>query len=47
MLTFLRVRTWLRVGHPTAATGLYEDAAALARLEGLAAHALSPGVRLT
>ena len=36
VLTFLRVRTWLRVDAPAA---LAADAAALARLEGLEAHA--------
>ncbi len=39
VFTFLRVRTWLRVDAPEAE--LVEDAAALARLEGLEAHARS------
>jgi histidinol dehydrogenase len=41
VLTFLRVRTWLRVDDPRAAAGLYADATALARLESLEAHARS------
>ncbi len=39
VFTFLRVRTWLRMDRPDA--GLVADAAALARLEGLEAHARS------
>jgi phosphoribosyl-ATP pyrophosphohydrolase/phosphoribosyl-AMP cyclohydrolase/histidinol dehydrogenase len=39
VLTFLRVRTWLRVDDPAAARELVEDAVALARLEGLEGHA--------
>lgn len=38
---FLRVRTWLRIDTPAQATELAQDAAALANLEGLAAHAAS------
>ena len=38
VLTFLRVRTWLRV-EAARAPGLLRDAAALARLEGLEGHA--------
>ncbi|MEQ9323494.1 MAG: histidinol dehydrogenase [Polyangiaceae bacterium] len=38
-LTFLRVRTWLQITTPTKATPLAKDAAALADLEGHAAHA--------
>jgi phosphoribosyl-ATP pyrophosphohydrolase/phosphoribosyl-AMP cyclohydrolase/histidinol dehydrogenase len=38
VLTFLRVRTFLAIDDPAAA-GLVDDAAALARLEGLEAHA--------
>jgi phosphoribosyl-ATP pyrophosphohydrolase/phosphoribosyl-AMP cyclohydrolase/histidinol dehydrogenase len=41
VLTFLRVRTWLRVDDARAAAGLYADAAAFARLETLEAHARS------
>jgi phosphoribosyl-ATP pyrophosphohydrolase/phosphoribosyl-AMP cyclohydrolase/histidinol dehydrogenase len=37
--TFLRRRTWLRVDDPASARELVEDAAWLARLEGLEAHA--------
>ncbi len=36
---FLRVRTWLRIDDPSAAADLVDDAVALARLEGLEAHA--------
>ena len=36
---FLRVRTWLEIDDPCAARQLTEDAVALARLEGLEAHA--------
>jgi phosphoribosyl-ATP pyrophosphohydrolase/phosphoribosyl-AMP cyclohydrolase/histidinol dehydrogenase len=41
VLTFLRVRTWLRIDDSRAAAGLYADAMALARLETLEAHARS------
>jgi phosphoribosyl-ATP pyrophosphohydrolase/phosphoribosyl-AMP cyclohydrolase/histidinol dehydrogenase len=36
---FLRIRTWLRVDDPAAVRPLAQDAAQLARLEGLEAHA--------
>jgi phosphoribosyl-ATP pyrophosphohydrolase/phosphoribosyl-AMP cyclohydrolase/histidinol dehydrogenase len=39
VLTFLRVRTWLRIDDPAGAVVLRDDAAALARIEGLEAHA--------
>lgn len=39
VLAFLRVRTWMKIDNPTGAAGLLDDAAALARLEGLEAHA--------
>ena len=41
VLTFLRVRTWLRIDDVNAAQPLVDDAAALARHEGLEAHARS------
>ncbi len=41
VFNFLRVRTWMCIDDTEAATGLVEDSAALARLEGLEAHALS------
>jgi phosphoribosyl-ATP pyrophosphohydrolase/phosphoribosyl-AMP cyclohydrolase/histidinol dehydrogenase len=41
VFTFLRVRTWLRIDDPRAAADLSHDAAALARLESLEAHARS------
>ncbi len=39
VLTFKRVRTWLHLDSPAAIAPLVNDAAALARLEGLVAHA--------
>ncbi|MEM7199111.1 MAG: histidinol dehydrogenase [Planctomycetota bacterium] len=39
VLTFLRVRTWLRLAEGPETRALARDAAALARLEGLEAHA--------
>lgn len=39
VLDFLRVRTWMRIDDLRAASGLLEDAARLARLEGLEGHA--------
>ena len=41
VLHFLRVRTWLRMADGPAARAMAADAAALARLEGLEAHARS------
>ncbi len=41
VLTFLRHRTWIRIDDLPAAQTLVRDAAALARLEGLEAHARS------
>jgi len=46
VLDFLRLRTWLRIDDADAARGLYADAAALGRLEGLEAHARSAELRL-
>jgi phosphoribosyl-ATP pyrophosphohydrolase/phosphoribosyl-AMP cyclohydrolase/histidinol dehydrogenase len=43
---FLRVRTWLEIDDPCAARQLTEDAVALARLEGLEAHARAAERRL-
>ena len=43
---FLRVRTWLKIDDPGAARQLTEDAVALARLEGLEAHARAAELRL-
>jgi phosphoribosyl-ATP pyrophosphohydrolase/phosphoribosyl-AMP cyclohydrolase/histidinol dehydrogenase len=45
VLTFLRVRTWLRIDDPVAAAPLVADAERLAELEGLAAHARSAARR--
>jgi histidinol dehydrogenase len=46
VLTFLRMRTWLRIDDPSAARQVVEDAVALARLEGLEGHARSAARRL-
>jgi len=46
VLTFLRTQTWLRIDDPAAAAALATDAATVARLEGLEAHARSAGVRM-
>jgi len=46
VLSFLRVRTWLQIDDEQAAAGLYEDAAWLARREGLHAHARAAEFRL-
>lgn len=43
---FLRLRTWLRIDDPQAAQPLIADAAELAMLEGLEAHAASANARL-
>ena len=43
---FLRIRSWLRIDDPGAAREVVEDAIALARLEGLEAHARSAERRL-
>ncbi|MCC6624236.1 MAG: histidinol dehydrogenase [Deltaproteobacteria bacterium] len=45
VMTFLRVRTWLEVTDREAARELAEDATALARLEGLEAHARAAEAR--
>jgi phosphoribosyl-ATP pyrophosphohydrolase/phosphoribosyl-AMP cyclohydrolase/histidinol dehydrogenase len=46
VLTFLRVRTWIEVTSPADAAPLVHDAAALARHEGLEAHARAAEQRL-
>jgi phosphoribosyl-ATP pyrophosphohydrolase/phosphoribosyl-AMP cyclohydrolase/histidinol dehydrogenase len=46
VLDFLRVRTWLRMEPGDATEGVARDAAALARLEGLEAHARAAECRL-
>lgn len=46
VLTFLRVRTWMRVDDLAAAQGLVNDAVALARIEGLEAHARAAEKRI-
>ena len=45
-LTFLRVRTWMRVDDLAAAKTMVEDAAMLGDLEGLAGHAAAARFRL-
>lgn len=45
VMTFLRFRTWLRVDELGQARELFEDARALAKLEGLEGHARSAGLR--
>jgi phosphoribosyl-ATP pyrophosphohydrolase/phosphoribosyl-AMP cyclohydrolase/histidinol dehydrogenase len=46
VLDFLRVRTWLEIDNPVAAQQMVEDSVALARLEGLEAHARAAERRL-
>jgi len=46
VLTFLRVRTWMRVDDAAASQVMTEDAAMLADLEGLAGHAAAARIRL-
>ncbi len=45
VLTFLRVRTWLRIDSPSAARDVVADAAWLGRVEGLEAHARAADLR--
>ena len=45
-LTFLRVRTWMRVDDMGAARTMVQDAATLGDLEGLAGHAAAARLRL-
>jgi histidinol dehydrogenase len=47
VMSFLRIRTWLAIDDEQSAAGLYEDAAWLARKEGLHAHARAAELRLT
>ncbi len=47
VMTFLRVRTWMEIKSREAARELIEDAAALARHEGLEAHARAADYRKT
>jgi phosphoribosyl-ATP pyrophosphohydrolase/phosphoribosyl-AMP cyclohydrolase/histidinol dehydrogenase len=47
VLTFLRVRTWLKIDDPGEARELYDDAAWLGRMEGLEAHARASERRTT
>ncbi len=45
VMTFLRVQTWLRVDDARAAAEVVEDSVALARMEGLEAHARAAELR--
>jgi phosphoribosyl-ATP pyrophosphohydrolase/phosphoribosyl-AMP cyclohydrolase/histidinol dehydrogenase len=45
VFTFLRTRTWIDITDPAAAQELYGDAASLAHLEGLEAHARAAELR--
>jgi phosphoribosyl-ATP pyrophosphohydrolase/phosphoribosyl-AMP cyclohydrolase/histidinol dehydrogenase len=45
VLSFLRVRTWLEITDEGAAQGMYDDAARLARTEGLPGHARASELR--
>ena len=47
VMDFLRLRTWLQIGDAAAARQTIEDAVALARLEGLEAHARAAERRLS
>jgi len=47
VVDFLRIRTWLRMEPGDATEGVARDAAALARLEGLEAHARAAECRLS
>ncbi len=46
VFNFLKIRTWMRIDDPKDSTGLLEDAAALADIEGLAGHANAARFRL-
>ncbi len=45
VLSFIRIRTWIRIDNPLDAQGLREDAQALGNLEGLSGHARSAEIR--
>ncbi|CAM9990536.1 unnamed protein product [Ascophyllum nodosum] len=46
VMTFLRVRTWMRIDDPKPSQGLVRDAIHLARMEGLEGHARAAECRL-
>ncbi len=46
VLSFLKVRTWIDIENPDQSHPLYEDAAQLARIEGLEAHARAAEMRI-
>ena len=47
VFNFLRIRTWIEVDDTEAARALYEDAEALAKLEGLSGHANAAALRMS
>ncbi|MBY0312772.1 MAG: histidinol dehydrogenase [Phycisphaerales bacterium] len=46
VFSFLRIRSWMRIDRPPEASTLHNDAIALARIEGLEAHARSVAFRV-
>lgn len=46
VFSFLRMRSWMRIDRPSEARELHNDAIALARIEGLEAHARSVALRV-
>jgi phosphoribosyl-ATP pyrophosphohydrolase/phosphoribosyl-AMP cyclohydrolase/histidinol dehydrogenase len=47
VMHFLRVRTWIRMDNTSDLSGVIRDAASMARIEGLEAHARAAETRLT
>jgi phosphoribosyl-ATP pyrophosphohydrolase/phosphoribosyl-AMP cyclohydrolase/histidinol dehydrogenase len=47
VMHFLRVRTWIRMDNASDLSGVIHDAASMARIEGLEAHARAAEARLT
>jgi phosphoribosyl-ATP pyrophosphohydrolase/phosphoribosyl-AMP cyclohydrolase/histidinol dehydrogenase len=47
VMHFLRVRTWIRMDNASDLAGVIHDAASMARIEGLEAHARAAEARLT
>ena len=45
VLTFIRIRTWMRIDRPEEASELLQDAESLGHLEGLDGHARSAAIR--
>lgn len=46
VVSLVRLRTWMRIDDPAAASGLIEDTRRMARMEGLCAHEAAAAVRL-